>query len=217
MKKYFINGFNLAKKNIDLLIIDLALSIFIQLTSPITLLISSVGSIIGIGFTLSFPLFLINRQRNKTISYKQIAEITLRNSFRSFLPILLLGIPLFLLIGVPLAYFYFYDNQIAIQIINSIIVIVTIVSIGINSFTSIYFSIENQNLVKAFINSFQTSFKNIKFVILVLLMGSITPLLYSIFPKPELFKAILFSFISSSIYIVLVSSALYYYQDRIKK
>ena len=129
---------------------------------------------IYVGFGLSIPLFLSIRESKKKLTISEIVKISLLNTKRSFLQVIVLAIFLFLtMLGIIIAQFIASrQTDISVFIENFFNggeyyywAIYPILSITI--FTSIFFSIEKLSFFRSTIRSIKYSFQNIPFVMVV--------------------------------------------------
>ena len=112
--EYFIAGFTLANKCIDLLLLNFLLYFpsffFTDNSSEINwryFLFSSLIGLLYISFNLSVPKFLVSKQENKTMLFRNMLSLVLINTFRLILPGFLF-IFFFLLMLIPFVIFVPY-------------------------------------------------------------------------------------------------------------
>lgn len=168
----------MANRNLDLFLIGTILSFLSSQIDIVKIPGMGIASFIilsiYVGFGLSIPLFLSIRESKKKLTISEIVKISLLNTKRSFLQVIVLAIFLFLtMLGIIIAQFIASrQTDISVFIENFFNggeyyywAIYPILSITI--FTSIFFSIEKLSFFRSTIRSIKYSFQNIPFVMVV--------------------------------------------------
>lgn len=229
---YFLKGFALSKRSLDLLIISLLLSLAGLLSnytqsSFIIVPLSLISSFISVGFMLSLPIFLVQKQEVKSLNYRNMVKVTLKNTKRIILP----GILLFILLGISLmlsfavaAIFLHINTESEInaftQNVGKVwhpISLLTILMISFFEFTSFFFSLEGNGLLSSLRKSIIAGFNNLRYVSIVILISIISSTITSFIPIETFWGRLLTMVLGGYVVFVVNASSLYYYQTRIKK
>ncbi len=226
---YFKSGFDLANKSIEIYFLGLALSLIISFESfflntqlvGIIQLLTLVGIIINLAFSLSIPIFLLQKQQGHSLNFQNILSITIQNTKRIILPVILLSILIFVLFIASLILVAIYlhptkevTNQF-FQSLNGESNTITYILIAFFSFfvyVSFLFSLEHKGFITSIIQSIILSFKNLSYLLLVLSAGIISYALISFLPIDNFWG--LFSRVAIASYtgFVITSTTLFYYQ-----
>src|SRR3989344_2263494 len=197
---YFLNGFFLANRSLDIFLIS-------------------------IGFTLSLPVFLIQKQQNKALDYGQVVKATLKNTKRLILPGILLFIlfTIVLMASFVLAAISLHPSKDQVtSFFQSIgkgwhpIFLIPIVLIAFLEFTSFFFSLEGNGLLSSVKKSIVVAFNNLKYISIIILISLISTIT-SFIPIETFLGPLVKMILSGYIALVLTASSLLYYQTVIYK
>lgn len=183
---YFKKGFFLVNKSWDLFLFGLLLFLLggiYQLFTDSSInrilqIISYLLIFIEFGFIFSLPAFLIDRQQGKPLSLNNILSVTLKNTKRLTLPLLLILVALFifLILGTTLIAQFIYGGNPNFAQNSNIGILLSYLLIGIYSFISafapIYFSIEKNGFFSSIKKSINLSIKNFNFIIIIFLISA---------------------------------------------
>ncbi len=179
--QYFLNGFSLTNRSLDIFLISLSLSIpsLLRYFIPNTLLgkilspVSFVLLFISIGFMLSLPVFLEQKQQKKVSDYRNIVKITFENTKRIILPSVLLFITFIVLLmfSFILVAIFLHPNkdQVSIFFQNigkgwQPIFLIPITLMYFFEFTSFFFSLEHNGLLSSIRKSIVVAFNNLDYI-----------------------------------------------------
>jgi len=228
---YFRQGFSLTQKSIDLFLIMLSLSVLTSLSYYIHhpafktffTLSDIIAMVISFSFHLSLPVFLTQRQLGKELKYGEMVKLVLKNTKRIILPSILL----FFLPGMLVFFLLIFvhpsseDIKRFFQSITqggpSIFLILVLVPMYFTEFTSFFFSLENEGLLHSIKKSIVVSFKNLPFVGIIISIGTLSYSINSFIPFTPIWVQLVKSAISYYALFVIAASALFYYQQVIKK
>lgn len=235
---YFSKGFSLANRSLDIFLISLFFLLFGQLAYLFqeslirnTLqLINFILLFFNIGFLMSIPAFLLWKQQNKSrLNYNTLWSTLTRNTKRMIIPTILFLI-LMMTFGIFLVFITVVNTQSAnnqqlvdviqnlinqLRIWNPLFILFgSIISLFV--FTSIYFSVENNGFFTSAKKSVFFSFRNLHYVIVIMLIFTVTYSISVFLPVSSvnwgfLIRIIIGQYIS----LVITSSALYYYQSHL--
>lgn len=233
---YYSAGFTLANKSLEIYLISLFILLptslnFLFPNSPysaVLTLVSLLATIINIGFSLSIPVFLIQKQQNQPLTFQNIVSTTIQSTKRMILPALLIFILLvaLLMLFVILLITFFHPTAGQVQqffqswgnlskgwqpifLIQSIIVSFLV-------FTSFLFSLESQGLFSSLKNSIIISIKNLPYLVGLIILGIISYSLTSFLPVTEFWGLFLRFAVSLYIGLMITANTLFYYQDVVK-
>jgi hypothetical protein len=229
----FSQGFTLATKSFDVFLVGLVLSLLSLIVSSIqdallaTILqvVSFVLLIINISFMLSTPVFLVKKQQNKVLHYKNLWEVVFKNTKRIILPGILLFI-IFMTILVALFVFaastfdstgqqisYFFGDTNGLGLIP----IVFMIGVSVFEFTSFFFSLENNSLLLSIKKSIGVAFRNIPYIGIIIFTNITSYILSSLFLSDGLWRQCIGMALGGYLSFVLSASSLVYYQRIVKK
>lgn len=240
--QYFLRGFALANRSLDLFFIGLFLSLGeISLNSLVQnptigfvfTILSFVIFSISQGFLLSMPVFLVQKQEKKPLDKKHLVKVVLKNSKRIIVPVIIFFVLIFFavllipLLVPPEFIFGPYSKKSEEEIISfmqnvgkswSPIFLIPLSLAAFFGFTSFFFSLENHGLLSSFKKSIGAAFNNLRYIGIVILINiiifySITNLIPNEVFWGQLVKMVLAQYLA----LVLISSSLFYYQNVIKK
>ncbi|MBI2443450.1 MAG: hypothetical protein HYV40_06120 [Candidatus Levybacteria bacterium] len=233
---YFREGFTLANKSFTIYLISASITLVneilaLQVLKPL-LFLTTVTSLLMIGYSLSLPALLKMRMEEKTIDVKSYFGVILKSIKRSFFPLILLGflIVLFVLVLVIILFLAKLDPMQMMQSLfknlqnnqlNTSYLLFTFVSsfiVASQTFTTTLFSIEKQGLIKSVIGSISLSLKNLSFVLYVFIINFFLFLVSSsLTVLPPSIASPIFSLLSGYIDIIVVSAVLLFYLKRLQK
>lgn len=235
LTNYYSQGFTLANKSSEIYLISLALSLLGILNShspklPISGVMSLLGYLLVLiswSFSLSIPVFLLQKQHKKFLDFHSIFSITIQNTKRILLPAILLFALLVLLIIVSVVVFIIFINPTKEQFsqflpnLSSLIspshpvFLVTPVISSFFIFTPFIFALENKGLFASIKDSFAISFRHLPYLATVILIGMVTYSITSFLPITELWGLCLRIAISLYVALIVKTSTLFYYQKSI--
>lgn len=228
---YLLNGFSLANRSLDIFFAILFLTLFSSLgkytqISPLVKIfpiLSFIVFFVGIGFSLSLPVFLVQKQQKKALDYKNVLTVSFKNARRLIFP----GI-LFLIIFIPFLIFSVIFISVFLHVslnptfIKDIttgihpIQIALITLFSFLGFTSFFFSLEGDGIFISAKKSMIVAFKNLPYVGTMVLISIISYTVASYVPISNpwgLLRVVLNAYVG----LVLAASALFYYQAVIIK
>ncbi len=232
---YYLRGFALANKSFTVYFITLVLllpnvadTLIPKLPFPrIISLVSYIVGLIGFAFSLSIPVFLLQKQQKESSSLYRMLIITAQTTKRIIFPIILIVI-LFLLIvlaSIVFAVIFHLSREQSQYITDSIIglnkgwhplYLILISVYSLFTFTSFFFVLEQKGLIISMKDSFLISFRHIPYLSIATLLGVICYLVTSFLPITELWGLCLRYVISLYVGLVVASSTLFYYQEVVK-
>lgn len=235
---YFTKGFALVNKSLLVYLINLLLWLPTIISNllpndsfkSILIFMSYILMFLSLGFSLSIPSFLLQKQENKSLELKSILYITLKNTKRIIVPIILLGVIFFvllffiLLINISIFSLTYLPNDSFSEwlgsedrsLIYQIFGIIISAASSFFVFMPILFSIKNEGVFKSLLKSFSLSIKNFSFLSLVVLVNIVSSLLTGFLPITQTWGYSLGMMINSYVGLLITSSALLYYQKAIK-
>lgn len=234
--QYFLKGFSLSKRGLNLLLISVLLSLPGLLSSyiensflgKILSLLDLILVFIGMSFMLSLPIFLVQRQQGKSLNYGNMIEVTLKNTKRIILPGILLfilfGISLMLLFAVVAIFLHINTESEITPFIQNvgkswhpILLLPVVVIMSFFEFTSFFFSLEGNGLLSSLKKSILASFNNLLYISMVILISMISYTVTSFAPIETFWGRLFTMVLGGYVTLVLTASSLYYYQNIIKK
>lgn len=242
MLTYFKRGFSLANKTLTLYLGLLGLTVISDLISTLSgsdntvvnilsIFISLIIALFYTGFILSLPAFLLFKQQDK-LQAKQIFQTTMRNTKRILLPTIIISVLAVIVLIMIVATTLLSSNpqqsfeataQIAKDLIYkwNIYAFAIYLAMTFFAYTSIYFSIEKQGFWKSLIQSISTSLKNLKFLLVLMLLNAVTytapRIIFGIFNQTTWERTYIWPAFIYYVDFILTASVLYYYQQRISK
>lgn len=231
---YFFNGFSLANRSLDIFLISILLSLFTLLSNyiqnsflgNILQLLDFILFFISIGFMLSLPVFLIQKQQAKALDYGQIVKITLKNTKRLIIP----GILLFILFTIFLVFLFALfaillhpSKEQVTMFFQSIgkgwqpILLIPIILMSFLEFTAFFFSLEQNSLLSSLKKSIVAALNNLHYISIIILISIISYTLTSFIPVETIWGQLLRMVLGGYIALVLTASSLFYYQAVIKR
>lgn len=230
---YFQSGLVLANRSLEIFIISAVLALLqISIISPegpilpvVLGLVSFIALLLSIGFSLSMPAFLLMKQQNKKIQPRELLSVTLANTRRSIVPLvllLLLFAGIFILAIIALAVIVKPDSADFTRFFqglegwNPVYQLFPIISAFL-VFTSIFFSLEKKGLIGSMKQSIKVSFKHLPFVIPVMLIGVVSYSLTNFLFPDNSWGLTVNYIIHSYIGLAVISGALFYYQAVLAK
>ena len=227
---YFIEGFNLSRRSLDLLLIYLLLSLttFINLLvrdqslSNFLSILSVATLVISTGFTLSLPLFFTMKQ-DRNLSLDKVLGTTLNNIKRFIVPGTLLTVGVIVVCFIIAAVLFGIFNPSKDEL-RSVLESLTLrlvfaifsVFLLIFEFTAIYFSIERKSLIGALKASAYTSFNNLGYLGTLAVINLVHFTLISFIPPDYAGALVIGSIFSYVVSFFLNATTLIYYQKAVK-
>lgn len=231
---YFLEGFRLANRSLEIYFILLILSLLYfygtsfpnQPLSLVYSILSFIIFVISVSFSLSVPVFLIQKQQGNALSIPSLLSTTMVNTKRIILPgiliftiLIMFLIATFILIGILL---HPTSTQIAHFFQNfdpawNPVVLILVIIFPFFVFTPLFFSLEKKGLLISIKHSIATCFKHLPYLILVIAIDVLSYSLNNLLPITDIGGSYLKSIISLYISFVIATSTLLYYQKRIKK
>ncbi len=232
--QYFLNGFSLTNRSLDIFLISLSLSLpsLIKYFMPNTILgkvlspVSFVLLFISIGFMLSLPVFLEQKQQKKVSDYRNIVKITFENTKRIILPSVLLFITFIVLLmfSFILVAIFLHPNkdQVSIFFQNigkgwQPIFLIPITLMYFFEFTSFFFSLEHNGLLSSIRKSIVVAFNNLDYISMVIMIGIISYSITSFIPIQTFWGYVIRIALGGYIGLGLTASSLFYYQNVLKR
>ena len=218
---YYFDGLALINKSLEVYLIALVLSLLSFISFYIT-------SIISIGFSLSVPVFLLQRQQNKPLALQHILSTTINNTKRIILPLILTFILLIVLLIVSFVLIAIFLPLIKEQILQFFqswdrlskgwhpIFLISSILFSFFVFTPFFFSLEYKGLLVSIKKSIALSFRNLSYIASVILVGVISYSVTSLLPITEIWGLLLKTAIALYLSLVVTASTLFYYQKVIK-
>ncbi len=238
---YFSKGFSLANRSLDILLISLFFLLFGQLTSlfqdslvgNVVDLINFILTFFSFGFFMSIPAFLLWKQQNKSLNRQTLWPILIRNTKRMIIPTILFLILMMIfgfsyLLVIAVTTVNLTNNLTNSQQVESVIqtsinqfkswnplfiIFETITSFFV--FTPIYFSVENNGFFTSAKKSLVLSFKNLQYVVIIMLISAATYSISKLLLTPfDNWGYLIGESFSQYVGLVVTASTLYYYQSR---
>lgn len=241
--QYFLNGFSLTNRSLDILLINLFL--FLPLLKPTLLINYTQNSIFGavllllaafllafisIGFLLSIPVFLVQKQQKKALDYRHLGGVVIKNTRRIILPgvLLLVLLAVTLILLAILIEIFLHPNPSSKEITSFfqsigkgwyLIFFILLVVITFFEFTSFFFSLEHDGLFSSMKKSISVAFNNLHYISIVILISIIYSLIISFVPIGTFWGQwrLVRMFLDGYISLAVISSSLFYYQNVIKR
>ncbi len=237
--QYFFKGFSLINKSLDIFLIGLSLSLsgllinfFISNTifGIVLFILSVVLVFIDIGFFLSLPFFLIQKQQKEALDYGKMVGVVLKNTRRIVLPIILFVLIFFAVMLILL----FIHTVISLrpnsakseeEIISYLqniskgwhpITLIPLALLSFLGFTSFFFSLENNGLLSSLKKSTIAGFNNLNYISILILISIISYSFFSLMPMETFWGQLILMTLGGYIPLVLTASSLFYYQNVIK-
>lgn len=234
--KFYSDGFTLTNKSLDIYLISLFIFLPILLNyffpnSPyyvVLTLLSIPVAILNIGFSLSVPIFLLQKQQNQSLNFKSILSTTTQSIRRMILPaflIFILFVALLMLSFILLFIFLHPTGRQVQQFFQSFsnlskgwhpIFLIQPIIVSFLVFTPFLFSLEQQGLFASLKNSLVISIKNLPYLVGVIILGIISYSVTSFLPVTEFWGLFLRFAVSLYIGLIITASTLFYYQDVVK-
>lgn len=135
------------------------------------------------GFSFSLPAFLLSRQKGKSVNFGDIFSISLQNTKRLLLPLILIFIMFIILAAVVfllVAQFIYGGNFNSIQNTTqgfnpwNLFSVFLIGLFSLVTFSPIYFSLEKDGLIRSIKRSISLSIKNLDFIIIIFVINAAT-------------------------------------------
>src|SRR3989344_783908 len=203
---YFLNGFSFLNKNIEIYFVLIVL-ILINTLLPVQdksiiglafLLPSITLTVFQWGYNLSVPIFLVQKKSDKKLSYIYIRDTTVQTTKRLIVPALILAIlfTLFIIIFIIVISAISNGDVEKIKTINQQFQnwVQNPIHLGLLpfsfifalfSFFPIFFSLEKYGFIDSIKKSITFSFKNLRFVVLLLAINIVSGLVIrAIIPGP---------------------------------
>ena len=219
---FFVQGFSLANKSLDILFIYFFLSIPLLMNNTA---LSFVFLLINIAFALSIPQFLSNKVHKKHLGLNEIFNIVVSSTRRILLPAILLfflfGILVIIFFG-ALAVIVHPTEEQGMAFFQGFangwhpISLAPIILFSFFQFTAFFFSLENNGIFASMKKSIVVSLKNLNYIALIIFFETISYSITTVIPKEGMGQLINIT-IGSYISLVITASTLFYYQNVIKK
>lgn len=233
---YFSDGFALTNKSLEVYLIALVLTLIALLNSifpnspysGIFSLLLFITTIMSVGFSLSAPVFLLQKHQNKPLALQNMLSTTIKNTRRIILPLILifiLFIVLFIATSVLTAIFLYPTKEQVFQFFQSWdrfskgwhpIFLIPSILFSFFVFTPFFFSLEYKGLLVSIKKSVALSFRNLSYIALVALVSIISYSVTSLLPIAETWGLLLRPAITVYLNLVVTASTLFYYQKMIK-
>lgn len=219
-------GFILANKSIDLVFISISFTLLTSLINYIRNFDKTSGLlfipllIVSAAFSLSVPLFLKSKQDSKKLIPFEMLLIVWESTKRIFLP----GLLVFAIAAVFLlsAIVFMYsktdlspEGQMQYLMLWKLLSSFISVLIVLFEFTAIYFSLENNGLIKSMFRSVLTILQN-KGWALFLIIANLTLLALGYLVPDHWIISYLFLFVNTYLSFILTSATFVYYQKVIQ-
>lgn len=228
--QYFLKGFSFANQSFDIFIITLFFgsSIYLpDLSGNLQIdLLYGLLFLILMGFNLSLPVFLIQKQQKQKLNYGEILKVIVNNTMRLLIPGIILFIILVLLVitsFVLVGLFLQPSNSQVTNFFKNIgqpgpqpIFMLLIAPLTFLAFTPFFFSLENKNLLISIKQSIQVSFKNLYFIGILMVINIIYYFLISFLPS-DFWGSVVTTVLAGYTTLFLTTSTLFYYQARVQK
>ncbi len=234
MINYFLNGFSLINRSLDIFLISLLLSLPTLLSIytqnsffvKVLQLLGFILFFISTGFMVSLPVFLIQKQQKRALDHRQIVGVTLKNTKRIILPGILLFIFFTILLGLSIVLVVIFlhpsKDQVTIFFQNfgkgwQPIFLIPITLIAFLEFTSFFFSLEHNGLLSSIKKSIVAAFNNLHYTSIVILISIISYSLTGFIPIDTFWGQLARMVLGGYIALVVTASSLFYYQNIIKR
>lgn len=232
---YFKEGSALALKSWGLFLIGLFLTLLGSGGIPDLLgdsFIKSVLQIIGFlllfigsGFSFSLPVFLVEKQQGKPLNLGNIFSITLGNSKRLILPLILMLVCIVIVVVISfflIAQFIYGGNLNFMQNTQTqglsawnILFALLIGLFSFGTFTPVYFSLEKKGLFSSIKKSISLSSKNLSFIMIVFVISASTYLILALFLNnyQNLYQLFIRNVVFQFELLVIAAASLIFYQN----
>ncbi|MDP3724019.1 MAG: hypothetical protein Q8R11_00110 [bacterium] len=228
---YFSSGFALTNKSFDIYLISLALLLLFELPSlpldfslsVVLSLLSTIGLAVNFGFSISIPVFLLQKQQDKPLDLRRVVSVTIQNTKRAILPLFylfILGIIFLVFLVIFLhptreqAWQFFQDWANSGNKDPRLLILPIILSFFV--FTSFLFSLEQRGFFRSMKDSVLLSFRNLPYLVLIIIIEAVSWSVISFLPSSEFWSQFLRYVISLYISLVIAASTLFYYQRVVK-
>lgn len=220
---FFQEGFILANRTIYLYLINVLFLIFTYiiyfnnvLSKNIFLIfLSVILFFITVGYSLSLPLFLLGKKDGGHFSFAEIVSITLNNTRRIIVPLILIGLILTIPLGIVLSLLRLIFSHTLLQRLNPLLLVAVII-FPASYFTPCFFSIEKEGLCTAIKNSFRVAYKSLRITcaigVLLLIYYAVSSFISSNDFTYQLIKVTAWLYVN----LVLTASTLQYFNSEIK-
>lgn len=231
LTSYFSAGFALTNKSLDLFVFLALLSVgnllpyLWESNTVLFFLLSIIAFSIYFGFAMSLPVFLTDKQKSKALPPKTLITTTIKNIKRVILPLIVIFIlsGLFVLLaifalvlviistgGTMTTAQAFLDNPQGLRFIS--IPLISLLSVF--TFSSIYFSLENNGVFSSLKQSLVFSIHHFRFVFIVMVIEFITEGVWAIIQIPSGLSiiAIVQTIVREYVTLFIIASSLLYYQ-----
>ena len=224
---FLLQGYRLVSKNLHLFAILIGLSLLSSHSNyikyPGNELVSFLVMFLYTGYHFSIPYFLSLSKKNTEIDYREILRITLVNTRRTIIPVLLL---MFVFVVIVLGYIIFSysiqnETMDFLNYVNNVFNfktrgVYTAIIYGCTSifvFMSVFFSIERIGFIRSLFKSIGYSIKNIPFVLHIAILYSLSYLLSSFVYNsiPKSYNFLLQQIVIESFSMIATSAAYLYY------
>lgn len=228
--QYFLKGFSLTNQSFDIFIIALFFGSLIYLPDlsenlQVDLLYGLLLLIL-MGFNLSLPVFLLQKQQRQKLNYGEMLQVITNSIKRLLIPAVILFVVfilLFIISAVLVGLFLQPSNSQVTNFFQNIgqpgaqpIFMLLIVPLTFLAFTPFFFSLENKNLLISIRQSIQVSFKNLYFVGILMVINIIYYFLIRFLPGDFWGQAVT-TVLAGYTTLFLTASTLFYYQTRVQK
>jgi hypothetical protein len=188
VKNYFRDGLTVLNKNIDLYLIALFFSILTVSirrigVRPVETALSLLISPFAISYSLSIPLWIARRKDGRHDDFQTLTRVLLRNIGRLILPaIILFFVAFFAWLSLLFIVVIIFPKGAMVMILSRLVIGIAVLAgmliLGLN-FTSAYFSLENDGIIRAALRSLAFSLKNLRFVARVILIQLIILVIFT--------------------------------------
>ena len=238
-RNLFIHGFSLLNRNIDLYLIAVLFTLFLffihflnKLPFPFGLIngiLLVIVTVLSLSYGLLVPLLLSYNQQRMKISYQTLLKLIVGNAKRLLIPFIIL-IPILFIVStiigaVLIITLHIKNSQQLIQTLDTIqpswnpgyflFTSILTVLLSFLTFTSVFFSVENLGIFSAWVKSITFSFRNIRFIGLIIVISLATNFVSSVInliPFDRAFVTYISSIPIQYIHLGVLSSSLLYYQ-----
>lgn len=233
LTSYFSAGFTLANRSLDLFAL-LALLAVVNLLPYLTeanilvfFALSIITFSIYFGFAMSLPVFLTDKQKNKTLTFTTLIATTIKNVKRAILPLIvifMLSLILFVLLAIfvfsiilsaggnvtTVSTFLHNNNTQGLRFIS--VLLLSLFSVF--TFSSIYFSLENNGVFSSLKQSVVFSFHHFRFVLIVMVIELLTEGVWEIvnIPFDLSVVGVARTIVREYVTLFIIASSLLYYQ-----
>lgn len=238
---YFIRGYSLLIKNIDIYLIELVFSMLL-IIYPLFLekipqgmiflgvVLSFVIALFSFGYSFSIPLFFLHLHQGNKLTSTYIFRVTVRNSRRLLIPLLVallgfMGLAILFGLIVILSGLQPEKFKIFVESLNSprslsYFMITTLIGIVLSflNFTPIFFSIEDLGFFTATKKSILFAIRNIKFTLMIFIITLFLNFLTfltdpQILDENNVILRLIQGSVFGAVYLAVLISSFLYYQD----